>query len=192
MYCSPHCSGSRSVATVRALSQVFCTRPRSEQRVLGALQGHRRSWFVRLCPFQVQATQVTGCLVSALSQLEYHVSYHLPGPGRSVAIPPRHSPQVCCVSPHGELISGLGHSWRCQPSRIPGDMVSNWQPAQFGGRCGLWRWCSGPCLPALHLCLPGGRALNGSWLVLLLWYLLRHKPLFYGVCQEVTIRSQNL
>ena len=175
--------------SVRALSQVdlvFCTRPRSEPLRFSVLcKGTDAVGLYVLCPFQVQAAQVTGCLVSALSQLG-HVSYHFPGPGRSVCQVYHQDtvPGVLCVS-SGELIPG---STLLADVNHPGsqeDVVSNWQPAHSlvedvvsGAEIAV-----APCLPALavthlHLCLPGGRALNSSWLVLL-WYLLGHKPLFY-------------
>ena len=93
-------------------------------------------------------------------------------------------PGVLCVSSR-ELISG---STLLADVSHPGsqeDVVSNWQPAHSlvedvvsGAEIAV-----APCLPALavthlYLCLQGGRALNSSWLVLL-WYLLGHKPLFY-------------
>ena len=66
------------------------------------------------------------------------------------------------------------------------DLVSNWDPAQFGGGCCLWGWdcpspsSSGCCLPAS---LPlVGDGLVCSWLALL-WYLLN--PLF---CEQAWVR----
>ena len=150
--------------SARALSQVdlvFRTRRRSELlRFSGALQRHRRSWFVRFVPFR--------------------------GPGSSGdwLLGECTVPGVPCVS-YGELISG---STLLADVSHPGsqeDVVSNWQPAHSlvedvvsGAEIAV-----APCLPALavthlYLCLQGGRALNSSWLVLLR-YLLGHKPLFY-------------
>ena len=89
-------------------------------RFLGTTQRHRLGWVCVLCPSQVQAAQVTRCLVNALSQV-CTVSYHLPGRSRSVS-------WVCsdsvvsglpCVS-SGELIFDCNPSGRCQLSRIPG------------------------------------------------------------------------
>ena len=70
------------------------------------------------------------------------------------------------------------------------DMVSNWKPVQSlaealvsGAQIAV-----APCLPALALvhlplCLWGGRALKGSCLALL-WYFLGHNPLF---CEHVRV-----
>ena len=90
---------------------------------LGTPQRHRLSWACILCPSQVQAAQVTRCLVSALSQV-----------GGCLLSPPPSQP-FCylgaqgstisgvpcerCVS-SGELISGCDTLGRCQLSRIPG------------------------------------------------------------------------
>ena len=100
----------------------LCALPMSKPlrfRFSGTPQRHRFSWACVLRPSQVQAAQVTRCLVSTLS----------PG-GRCILSPPLSQPlsflgaqwECClmpCVSP-GELISGCDPPGRCQPSRIPG------------------------------------------------------------------------
>ena len=160
--------------SARALSQVdlvFRTRPRSELlRFSGALQGHRRSWFVRFVPFPGPGSSGDWLLGECT----------VPG-GPCVLSPPWFRrlglpgapPGVLCVS-SGELIAG---STLLADVSHPGsqeDVVSDWQPAHSlvenvvsGAEIAV-----APCLPALavthlHLCLPGGRALNSSWLVLL-------------------------
>ena len=68
-----HCSGSRVLC--RALSKAgsaFHALPRSKPLrfgFLGTLKVHRFGWACILCPFQVQASQTTRCLVSTLSQM---------------------------------------------------------------------------------------------------------------------------
>ena len=101
----------------------LCALPRSKLlrfMFLGTPQKHRLSWVCILCPSQVQAAQVTRCLVSTLSQV-CTVSYHLPGPSRFVSWVCSESAisGVLCVS-SGELISDYDPPGRCQPSRIPG------------------------------------------------------------------------
>ena len=108
---------------------------------------------------------------------------HLPGPRHSVST--RAQFQVCRMSPLGScsqavtLLADVNHLGSQE------DEVSNWEPAPslvedvISGA----KIAAAPCLPALAisglpLCLQGGRALNSSWLVLLR-YLLGHKPLFY-------------
>ena len=56
---------------------------------------------------------------------------HLPSPNRLVFQLHQESAVsgVLYVS-SGELISGCDPSGRCQPSRIPGRLVSNWGPAR--------------------------------------------------------------
>ena len=121
----------------------------------------------------------TRCLASVLSQV-CGVSYHLPGPSCLVSWVCNESTVsgVPCVS-SGELISDCDPPGGCQPSRIPEDLVSNWEPAHS-----LEDAVSGsliaPCPPALAvaclpLCLRQGDGLVCSWLALL-WYSLN--PLF--------------
>ena len=92
--------------------------PRSKPlrfRFSGTPQRCRLGWACALCPSQVQAAQVTRCLVSAVA-----ATYHLPRP--------------CCLVfwvysqctfsgvPYissGELISGCDPPGGCRPSRIP-------------------------------------------------------------------------
>ena len=116
---APGCSAGE----LSKASPGLCALPRPKPlrfRFLGTIQRHRLGWVCVLCPSQVQAAQVTGCLVNALSQVG-SVSYHLPGPSRSVS-------WVCsdsvisglpCVS-SGELIFDCNPPGRCQLSRIPG------------------------------------------------------------------------
>ena len=92
--------------SVRALSQVdlvFCTRPRSEPLRFSVLcKGTDAVGLYILCPFQVQAAQVTGCLVSALSQVG-HVSLFT-SPVLATQFPgcaTKKQSQECCVSPLG-------------------------------------------------------------------------------------------
>ena len=89
-------------------------------RFSGTSQRHRLGWVCVLCPFQVQAAQVTRCLASALS----------PGVAEHLITSPvwlliflgvqRGQPLsgVPCVS-SGELISGCDPPGGCQPSKIP-------------------------------------------------------------------------
>ena len=78
-----HCSGSRVLC--RALSKagpMFHALPRSKSlrsRFSGSPQGHRLDWACVLCPSQIQAAQVTKCLVSTMCL------NHLPGPSHSVS-----------------------------------------------------------------------------------------------------------
>ena len=66
-----HCSGSRLLC--RELSEVgpgFHALPKSKPlkfRFSGTPQRHRLGWACVLCPYQVRAAQVTGCLVSAVA-----------------------------------------------------------------------------------------------------------------------------
>ena len=68
-----HCSGSREELSAGVLSKAglpFWALHRSKPlRVLGTPEGHKVGWVCILCPSQVQAAQVTRCLVSALSQV---------------------------------------------------------------------------------------------------------------------------
>ena len=129
-----HCSGSRLLC--RELSKAgpgLCALPRSAPlrfRFPGTPQRHGLSWACVLCPSQVQAAQVTRCLTRAL----------LPA-GRCVSSPPRSQPLGflcaqreqrlrCAGVSSGALISGCDPPGRCQPSRIPGRLVSNWEPAR--------------------------------------------------------------
>ena len=120
---SLHCSDSRLLC--RELSDAgpgLRALPRSKQlrfRFSGTPQRHRLGWTCVLCASQVQAAQVTRCLVSAVS----------PG-GECILSPPPSQPfsflggtitpisGVPCVS-SGDLISGCDPPGRCQPSRIP-------------------------------------------------------------------------
>ena len=110
-----------------ALSKVgpaFGALPRSKLlrfRSLGTLQGHRLSWACVLCLSQVQAAQVTRCLVSKCGpRWAVHLN-HLSSPSCSVSQVPHESASagVPCVS-SGELISGCHPPGECQPFRFPG------------------------------------------------------------------------
>ena len=101
-----HCLGSRLLC--RKLSEAnpgLYALPRSKPlmfRHSGSPQRCRLCWACVLCPSQVQATQVTRCLASAVT-----ATYHLPCPCRSVfwVYNWRTFSGVPCVS-SGELISG--------------------------------------------------------------------------------------
>ena len=104
-------------------------------------------------------------------------SYHLPGPSSLVS-------WVCsgstvsgmpCVS-SGELISDRDPPGRCQLSRIPGRLVSNWEPAHSSVEDAVFGVEIAPCLPALAatrlpLCLRLGKGPVLNRLALL-WYSL--------------------
>ena len=120
-----HFSGSRLLC--RELSDVgpgLHALPRSKPlrfRFLGTPQRHRLSWACVLCPSQVQAAQVTRCLVSAVTpKWGGGVSYCFPHPSCSVfcVYNWRAFLGVPCIS-SGELISGCDSLSRCQLSRIP-------------------------------------------------------------------------
>ena len=111
--------------SARELSEVgpgLCAFPRSKPlrfRFSGTPQRHRLSWACVLCPSQVQAAQVTRCLVSSCPQLKA-ATYCLPHPCCSVfwVYSGCAFSGVPCVS-SGELISGCDPPGRCQPFRIP-------------------------------------------------------------------------
>ena len=89
-------------------------------RYSGTLQRHRLGWACVLCPSQVQAAQVTRCLVSAFAPSRGLRLNRLPCPCCSVfwVYSRRAFSGVLCVF-SGELISGYDPPSRCQPSRIP-------------------------------------------------------------------------
>ena len=108
---APGCSAgelSKAGPGLRAL-------PRSKPlrfRFLGTPQRRRLGWACILCPSQVRAAQVTGCLASALSP-GGGASYRLPSPSPSVS-------WVCSGSAiSGVPISDCDPPGGCQPSRIP-------------------------------------------------------------------------
>ena len=81
-------------------------------RFLGTPQRRRLGWACILCPSQVRAAQVTGCLASALSP-GGGASYRLPSPSPSVS-------WVCSGSAiSGVTISDCDPPGGCQPSMIP-------------------------------------------------------------------------
>ena len=97
--------------------------PRSKPlrcRFSGTPQRNRLGWACVLCPSQVQVSQATRCLMSALFQLG-GVSYYLPCLSPSVSwVCREHTVSgVLCVS-SGGWISGCNPPGGCQPSRIPG------------------------------------------------------------------------
>ena len=151
---------------------------------LGALQGHRPRWAVRLCPSQVWTVQATGCLVNALFQVG-HASY-APPPSRPLGFPgaPRAQSQVCCVSPLGSWPQAVALLADVIHPQSQEDVVSNWQPAHslVEDVVSVTEIAAAPCLlilavAHLPLCFREGRTLNGSRLALL-WCSLGHNPLF--------------
>ena len=114
-----HCLGSRLLC--QELSEAgpgLYVLPRSKPlrfRYSGTPQRCRLGWACVLCPSQVQAAQVTRCLVSVVAAI-----YRLPHPCCSVfwVYSGCAFSGVPCVS-SGELISGCDPPGRCQPSRIP-------------------------------------------------------------------------
>ena len=165
-----------------------CVLPRSTLlRLQGALHGHCPKWalhFVHfpglscsgswmlyrgtdsdglcvLCLSQVQPALATGCLASTLSQVDC-ASYSLPWswPLGFPGALQDHSPRSAVYLLWGADLR-LWHSWQMSPG-YQEDMISNWEPAQFGWGCGLWgRDCSNP-LPSGSGCrmpasLPLGR-----------------------------------
>jgi len=108
------------------------TLPRSTPlrfRFSGTPQRHRLSWACVLCPSQVGAAQATRCLASTLFPAGWCILSSL-SPSCSVSWVCSRSAVsgVLCVS-SGVLISGCDPPDGCQPSRTPGRLVSNWEPA---------------------------------------------------------------
>ena len=98
----------------------LCALPRSKPlrfRFLGSPPRCRFSWACVLCLSQVQAAQVTRCLVSALSPGGEMSPIASPVP--AAWFPRCTVSGVSCVS-SGELICGCDPPGGCQPSRIPG------------------------------------------------------------------------
>ena len=89
-------------------------------------------WACVLCPSQARTAQETRCLGSALSPGWGGASSHLPHPSCLVSLvrSGRALSGVPCV-PRRELISGCNPPGRCQPSRIPEVLFSNWEPAHI-------------------------------------------------------------
>ena len=120
--CLP-CLGSRLLCQeLSEASPGLYALPRSKPlrfRHSGSPQRRRLGWACVLCPSQVQAAQVTRCLVSSCPQLKA-ATYCLPHPCCSVfwVYSGCAFSGVPCVS-SGELISGCDPPGRCQPSRIP-------------------------------------------------------------------------
>ena len=117
-----HCSGSRLLC--RELSEVgpgFHALPKSKPlkfRFSGTPQRHRLGWACVLCPYQVRAAQVTGCLVSAVApSWSCNLSPPPSLPLSFLGVQRRTFSGVPCVS-SGELISGCNPTSRCQSSRI--------------------------------------------------------------------------
>ena len=153
--------------------------PRSEPlrfRFSGPPHGHRLGWACVLCPSQARAAQATRCLARA----------HAPG-GECFLSPPGPSHSVSwvrgvsadsgvwCVS-SGEQISDCDPPGGCQPSRIPEDLGSNWEPARslvedaISG-AEIAPHLSAPAVAHLPLCLQRGKGPVCSRLELL-WYSL--------------------
>ena len=112
------CTAQAPGCSARELSKVgsgLRALPRSKPlrfRFLGTPQRRRLGWACILCPSQVRAAQVTGCLASALSP-GGGASYRLPSPSPSVS-------WVCSGSAiSGVPISDCDPPGGCQPSRIP-------------------------------------------------------------------------
>ena len=114
-----YCLGSRLLC--QELSEVgpgLYALPRSKLlrfRYSGSPQRHRLCWACVLCPSQVQAAQVTRCLVSVVAAI-----YRLPHPCCLVFWVYNHRTfsGVPCFS-SGDVISGCDPLGGCQPSRIP-------------------------------------------------------------------------
>ena len=112
----------------------FCALPRSEQlRRPGAWRAY--------------APQVGQCI---LSPLPSQVLSFLVCSGRAIS-------GVMCVS-SGELIFACDPPGRCQPSRIPGILLSNWEPARSLVEDAISGAEFAPCLPAMAV-----SAFGGAW-----------------------------
>jgi len=75
---------------------------------------------------------------------------HPPSPGRLVSLVCHKGtvPGALCVF-SGKLVSGCNTPGRCDLSESQKDVVCDWQPAQFGGRCDLGAETAvAPCLSA--------------------------------------------
>ena len=96
--------------------------PRSKSlrfRFSGIPQRCRLGWSCILCLSQVQAAQVTRCLVSAVTPSQRLCLIASPVPAAQFSGCTTSAPsQVCCVS-SGELISGWDPPGRCRLSIIP-------------------------------------------------------------------------
>ena len=120
---SLHCSGSRLLCQELSVAgpglQALSRSKPLRFRFSGSPPRPRLGWACVLCPSQVQAAQVTRCLVSSCPQLKA-ATYCLPHPCCSVfwVYSGCAFSGVPCVS-SGELISGCDPPGRCQPSRIP-------------------------------------------------------------------------
>ena len=128
----PHCSGSRLLC--QELSKAgpgLHAPPRSKLlrfRYSGSPQRRRLGWPCVLCPSQVQAAQVTMCLVSTVA-----ATYHHPHPCHSVfwVYNRRTFSGVLCLS-SGELISGCDHPSGYDRPESQEVLVSNEACLQFG------------------------------------------------------------
>ena len=114
-----HCLGSRLLCwELSEAGPGLYAPPRSKPfrfRHSGSPQRHRLRWACVLCPSQVQAAQVTRCLVSTVA-----ATYCLPSPchlGLWVYNYRTFSGVPRCSS--GEVISGRDPLRGCRPSRIP-------------------------------------------------------------------------
>ena len=128
------------------------------------------------CPSQVQATQVTRYLASALTQMGY-VCYALTQ-SQPLGFPavPRGQSQVCCVSPLGSWSQAVTLLADVKHPGSQEDVVRNWHPAHSWEEDAVSgaKMAAAPCLPTLAvihlpLCLWRGRTVYGIW-VALFWY----------------------
>ena len=146
-------------------------------RLQGALQDP--DGLCILCPSQAQVIRVTGCLASALSQVG-RVSYTPPRswPLGFSGAPLRHSIRhTVCLLWGADL--RLWHSWNLWTVQDPRKMcLATGSPLRVCWKMwSLAEIAAAPCLAALAvanlpLCLQGGKALNGSWLVLLFFFFV--------------------
>ena len=108
-------------------------------------------------PFPVpRCSGDTGCLASTLSRLAMHL-IHLPSPGSSVYWVHHEATVsgVLCVSTIESSFQAVTFLTVVNSPGSQEDVVSNWQPAQFGARCGLWgQDCSSPLSCSFGFCTP--------------------------------------
>ena len=125
--------------------------------------------------FPGPGARATRCLASTLSQV-YGASYHHPVP--SCLVSWMHSKSTISGVPRvasGGLISGCDPPGRCQPSRIPEAVVSNWEPAHSLVEDAISGAEIASCLPALDVAHRGMGPVHSQ--LALLWYSFN--PLFH-------------
>ena len=129
-----------------------------------------------LCPSQVQGLRWLDAWRAHSPRWAVHL-IHPPGPRHSVS-------WVYHVSPLGSWSQAVTVLAYVNHPGSQEDVISNWQPAYGVVEDAVpgSEIAAAPCLPLLAiahllLCLWGGRAPNGSQL-LLFWYLIGHKTLF--------------